>query len=204
MSYNTDPPSPPSGAVDPSSFTGSGSSDQTTDADDVKLIRSQLDAIENTIGGYIHHFKRIYMNFTQITETIGAIKSASESRGANLKEIDSQLKNMQKVLDKIAHVVSDLNVGEFSAPPMQSQETVEGFARIVRKLLLETTRQASLCRFMGFDFSINRIVIVNSIFALCLIIYLGIFSLSVTMRLNRLEYRLNTLVERAIPKSKSP
>jgi septation ring formation regulator EzrA len=203
MSYNTDPPSPPGGVMDPSSFNGGDSSDHI-DADDLEMIRSQLDAIENIIGGYMHHFKRIHMSFTQITESIGAIKNASESQGANFKEIDSQLKNMQKVVDKIAHVVSDLNVGEFSASPMQSQETVEGFARIVRKLLLETTRQAFLCRFMGFDFSINRIVVVNLIFALCLIIYLGMFSLAVNMRLNRLEYRLNTLVERAIPKSKSP
>jgi archaellum component FlaC len=203
MNYHTDPSSP-SEPIDPDSLMNGGSSDQTTDASDVELIRSQLDAIENVIGGYIHQFQRINTHLNRISASIEAIKNVSESQGANVKEIDSQLKNMQKVVEKIAHVVSDLNVGEFSAPPMQSQETVEGFARIVRKLLLETTRQASLCRFMGFDFSINRIVIVNLIFALCLIIYLGIFSLFVAMRLNRLEYRLNTLVERAIPKSKSP
>lgn len=203
MSYYTDPSSH-DGPIDPDSLMNGDSSDRITDANDVKLIRSQLDAIENVIGGYIHQFQRINTHLNRISASIEAIKDVSESQVANVKEIDGQLKNMQKVVEKIAHVVSDLNVGELSAPPMQSQETVEGFARIVRKLLLETTRQASLCRFMGFDFSINRIVIVNLIFALCLIIYLGMFSLSVTMRLNRLEYRLNTLVERAIPKSQSP
>lgn len=203
MSYHTDP-SRHDEPIDPDSLMNGGSSDQTTDASDVELIRSQLDAIENVIGGYIHQFQRINTHLNRISASIEATKNVSESQGANVKEIDSQLKNMQKVVEKIAHVVSDLNVGEFSVPPMQSQETVEGFARIVRKLLLETTRQASLCRFMGFDFSINRIVIVNSIFALCLIIYLGIFSFAVAMRLDRLEYRLNTLVERSITRSKSP
>jgi len=161
---------------------------------DEKILK-KLTPLSNTVSFVSNMSESLRMvvediqkNKEVITETTKKYNSFFENTKIMLDLMHSINSNFSKFnLEEVLEELREANL-KSSDSSIDNNGT---FIRSIQKLLITTIRQNSICKIMGFNFSLTTIITINFFISLICVIYIGILSFSINFNFNKLNNKLN-------------